>query len=201
MKLISRIASAVALTAGLFATSAGAAEICNNCSYNGNTYLGAHNANTFDTSGFRHNGITVGAPVAFSDVWVFDLSPVGAVAQINANFIPISPSAFTNFNIDLRFVTSAPGCGAVGANCGATVLGGIISSSSNAGANSNLFPVALAAGRYAFVISGIANALGGPAAQYSGQLSTSKIPEPGSLALVGVALLGAAFGLRGKRKA
>lgn len=216
MKL-SHIASAVALAAGaLVAGQASATTICSNCEWNSlaapvaGMFIGAHDSRNADDSGFRHSQMWVASPTAFNDIWVFDLSPVGAYAQINANFIPISPSAFSGFNVAIREVLSstctngqANSTGTTG-GCSAVTLGATLASSVNAGANADIFPVALAAGTYAFQVSGTLNALGLTStgaqrfAQYSGQLTTSELPEPGTLALAGLAMIGVAASLRRK---
>lgn len=224
MKL-AQIASAVALATGaLVSGQASAATICSNCEWNAlpapvaGMFIGAHDSRTFDDSGFRHSQMWVASATAFNDVWVFDLAPVGAFTQINANFIPIQPSAFSGFNVAIREVLSstctngkANSSGTSG-GCSAVTLGATLASSINAGANADIFPVALAAGRYAFQVSGTLNAMGGSTdpvtgvftprfSQYSGQLTTSEIPEPGTLALAGLAMVGVAASLRRSRKA
>jgi PEP-CTERM motif len=221
MMKLSQIASAVVLAGGaMLAGQASAASICNNCEFfaagaAAGTYIGSHDSRDADTSGFRHSQMWVPVATAFNDVWVFDLQPVGAQAQVNANFIPISPTAFSGFSVAIREVLSFSGdCGTTLANaagtlgnCSSVVLGATLASSVNSGANADVFPVALMAGRYAFQVSGTLNALGTTStgalrfAQYSGQLTTSELPEPGSLALVGLALVGAAVGAKRSRKA
>lgn len=211
MKQLSRIASAVALAAaGLFAASqASAATICANCLYTaaGTTYLGSHNPNSNDGSGFRRQDVAVAVPTFVQDTWVFDVFPVSGSAQINANFIPIIPSAFSNFTVDLYSATHA--CVAIGNAAGSTgfcpgvvLNGGPLASSVAAVGGANLFPIGLAAGQYAFVVSYTANVLPvGETAEYSGQLRLRPLPEPGSLALVGLALVGVAATMRRARKA
>lgn len=212
MKQLSRIASAVALAAGLFASSqASATTICSNCLYTaaGATFLGAHNANTFDISGFRREIPGVAVLTHVIDTWVFDLFPVGANAQVNASFIPIIPSAFSNFTINLFSAagsTCALGMGnslGTAGFCSAVGLGPLLGTSVAFTGGANLFPVPLlAAGRYAFQVEYDANVLPvGQQSTYSGQLTISRLPEPGSLALVGLALVAAAAGLRSSRKA
>jgi PEP-CTERM motif len=217
MKL-SHIASAVALAAGAFvAGQASATTICQNCEWYAagapGTFIGAHDSFGGDDSGFRHSQMWVPVATAFNDVWVFDLAPQGAFTQINANFIPIQPTAFSGFNVAIRQVltstcpvTIANTLGTSG-NCSEVTLGAVLATSVNAGANADVFPVALAAGRYAFQVSGTLNAMGtnpngtNRFSQYSGQLTTSVIPEPGTLALAGLAMVGVAASLRRTRKA
>lgn len=218
MKL-SHIASAAALAVGVFASSqASAATICANCEWNSTAtpvagmFLGQHNALNADESGFRHSQMWVATPTAFNDIWLFELNPVGASTQINANFIPLFPAAFTGFNVSIREVLSfsctngiANSLGTTG-GCSAVTLGATLASSVNSGASADIWPVSLAAGTYAFQVSGTLNALGLTStgerrfAQYSGQLVTAEIPAPGTLALAGIAILGAAASIRRARK-
>jgi hypothetical protein len=222
LKLLSRgLASAVLMT-GLFAASqASAATICSNCLY-GNTagvYLGAHNSNALDGSGFRRENLvnTTGSTITgITDTWIFDLQPIGANAQINANFLPISPLLISNFTISLYSVVSYTNpSGLIGNALGnsglvtAFTLGALQGSSVPTGIGaSTLFPVVLPAGTYAFQITydlAVSPLVGTPAtpltSEYSGQLRALPIPEPGSLALVGLALVGAAAASRRSRKA
>ena len=217
MKL-SLFASAALLAVGaLSAGQASANTICANCEWNSapgfsGTFVGSHDSRNADESGFRHTQMWVPVATAFNDVWVFTLDPVGAFTQINANFIPIVPTAFSGFNVSIREVTafSCPTvANALGTSGGCTgvVLGATLANSVNSGASADIFPVALAAGTYAFQVSGTLNALGTTStgalrfAQYSGQLVTSEIPEPGTLALAGLAMLGVAASVRRARKA
>lgn len=195
MKSLTRIAAAAVLVVGsLTAGQVMAAEICNNCAYTGDTYLGMHNGLTFDTSGFRHNGIGVGA---FSDTWIFDFTPASN-GEVNANFIP--STSITGFVVNLRDANGTPGvCGATGASCVGTSLGAIISAGVTTATNSILSWNNLAAGRYAIQVFGTGTSSAGNG-QYSGQVALA-VPEPSSLALVGLGLIGAAVGLRRTRKA
>ena len=225
MKQLSSIASAVALTVGLFAASqASAATICANCLYSGSgaTFLGAHNPNAGDSSGFRHDGIVVPPapsgptpPLFFNDFWIFDLFPVGGTAQVNANFLPLS-SAFTNFRVRLFNATGTVCSNGIGSStgglltgyCPTVMQGALLGSSVPAGSGADLFPVSLlSAGRYMFVVDGFANYLGNNGdgsrrtAEYSGQIRVDVIPEPTTLALAGLALVGIAVSARRNRKA
>ena len=225
MKQLSSIASAVALTVGLFAASqASAATICANCLYSGSgaTFLGAHNPNAGDSSGFRHDGIVVPPapsgptpPLFFNDFWIFDLFPVGGTAQVNANFLPLS-SAFSNFRVRLFNATGTVCSNGIGSStgglltgyCPTVMQGALLGSSVPAGSGADLFPVSLlSAGRYMFVVDGFANYLGNNGdgsrrtAEYSGQIRVDVIPEPTTLALAGLALVGIAVSARRNRKA
>ena len=210
MKQISRLATAAALAVGSLASGqALAADICVNCLYTaaGTTYLGVHNPNTFDSSDLTRVNISVAVPTFIQDTWIFDIAPAGR-AEVNLSFNPINV-AFTGFSIQL-FDAAGTVCGngignAIGTTgfCGTTMVNGLALGSGVAGiSGSTLFPVSLAAGRYAWVVTGTAQVLNpGQQGRYSGQMTVSVIPEPGSLALVGLALIGAAAGLRRNRKA
>lgn len=211
MSQLTRIAAAVALASGaLFAGQASAAEICTNCLYTaaGATYLGTHSPITNDGSGFRRKDLPSNTP-GVVDTWVFDLQPIGGSAQINANFIPIIPNSLNNFTISLYAVSSYNCPNGIGNAVGTsgfcpsvTTFGAPLAVSSPVTGGANVFPTTLLAGSYAFVITyDIAN-IGTQTAEYSGQLRvTQVVPEPGSLALAGLALVGAAAGLRRSRKA
>lgn len=219
MKQLSRIASAAALAAGLFGSAqVMAVEVCSNCKYRTTdaTYLGVHDATTADSSGFRRDGFSVGAVTFITDTWVFDLQPVGAVADVNASFRPVG-LAFTMFEINIYSVTATCPNGISTSTVdlsptapGACTNGSIVltsaslatSSFSSLTSSAAINAVGLSAGRYAFQVSGFAQVLTAPAtANYSGQIGFTPIPEPGSLALVGLALVGAAVGARRSRKA
>jgi PEP-CTERM motif len=195
MNSIRKLFSAAAVVSGLVASgSAAAGPVCDNnigqCVVSGGSaasvYMGSFNTLSFDTSGMRHFNLAGGA---FSDYWVFDFAPAGR-AEVSANFTP--SAGIVGFSWAIQNVASDNGCNVVDANCGAVVAGGTTFLSGSVG-----LPIGtiLAAGHYVLHVTGTA-VLGGSAPQYSGQLATSPIPEPGSLALVSLAIVGLAAGLR-----
>lgn len=205
MKQLSRIAAAATLAVGaLAAGQAVAGPVCTNCVYTGDTYLGQHNPTTGEGADYRRP-VTNSSAASFTDVWVFDISPSGGF-QLNGSW-QTTPNSFTRFEVKLFSLIGSPTCGAVGTSCSG------VSFNSLAPINQATFPLGLStglytmpnitlnAGWYAFVVSGDVTGLRPTSTNYSGQVATNAVPEPGSLALVGLALLGAAAGMRRSRKA
>ena len=181
---------------------AGAAVVCDTCSYTGNpgSNLGLHNTTQQDNSTFGNS--TTGADGNFSNTWVFSIAPAGASA-VNAIFLPFDN--ISNFDVDLYAVTSStcaantPGdagaCSAV--TLGAQLVDGVTPVEWASGFNF----FSLNAGTYAFVVSGTISGLAvDQPASYTGNLQVRQnVPEPGSFALAGLALLGAGAAQRRKK--
>ena len=200
MKQLAKIAAAAAFV--VLGSQAQAAMIFNG-DYNNalsNNYIGSYISTSSDSAFFSNANLTRGS---FTNTYVFNFSPVGS-ATVNGNFIPGFPNtnSISNFQISLFSATASGGCTpvigtAIAGFCTGLTLGPLLGSGFNLGNSSSVPFTPLTAGLYAFTVRGNVESL---PTLYSGQLSTTPVPEPTSLALAGLGLLGLAAAAR-KRKA
>jgi hypothetical protein len=214
MNLLKKLALGltVAGSALAFAPSASAATICSGCNYNesaAGTFLGVHNPNTGDLSTYTNSGLDFGTPTAFTNYWLFQIDPSG-LAAVDSTFIP--NANVTAFNVRLFFVSafsctsplstpsSTPGaCSSFTYDSSAVLATGenITVGSSRISAISFL---PLASGMYMFEITGTAGKAIDADNGYSGNLTTTRrVPEPATLALLAVGLMGAGFAARRRK--
>lgn len=181
----------------LGAQAASAATICAGCEIIDGaaaTYIGSYDPRSLDEGTFNHTGIQndVGPSATFNDFFVFDLNPGGG-GSISADFTVTT--AIRNF-VGRLWTDGGSNCegAATPGACLSLVPGAVIAE--DAGGNRwEIIASGLASGRYIIQVTGETRPSGN--SSYSGQLSFS-VPEPGTLALLGLGLMGLGLGRRRK---
>ena len=187
---LAHVVATGALALGSQAAQAGI--ICQGCEYGDDvgTYLGSYNPTTFDFGTFNHSdvGIDEGPSTAFEDFWVFDLDP-GGTGSISADFTAFT--AITGFHGELYADNGGTTC--AGSDCSAIDLGALMASEDSVNRRWEIIEDDLPAGRYIIRVTGTTNP--NSTSAYTGQLAFI-VPEPGTLALLGLGLLGLGLTLR-----
>jgi len=182
-KWLASVAAVGALAFG--AQGAQAGIICTGCEYDDaavGTYVGLYNPRTFDFGTFQHSDIALanGPSTSFEDFWVLDVDPAGH-GSISADF-----TAFTSISGFTGQLFADGGSTCAGSACSSIVTGALLATENSVNRRWEIMANSLPAGRYILRVTGTTNSRSTSA--YTGQLAF--IPEPGTLALFGLGLLG-----------